>query len=380
MGYNISIYLLRSNDLNPDPRVDKYVNYFETTRIPYKLVGWNRNNELIQKVNTDYFNCPANYGAGLKNLWKMVRWNIFLFRYLFARRKYIKLIHACDFDTIIPALFMKIFVNARVVFDVFDWYSDSRNINNRIAKIIICFLEKLAVEKSDYIIICEPERIVQLGAVDRKKVIVMPNIPDFSDIPNLTDFSDSESVISKLRENELKIGYVGILARDRGLEALLNVVSDMPNVILNIAGFGELEAMVLEYDKKNLNIHYEGKVQYNKGLTILSASDCIYAMYYTNVKNHIYAAPNKFYESLYLSKPLITTEGTLVGDKVKKYNTGFVIGESDKDLYTLLKHINKTECLEKGRNAHECWHNEFCNKIQLFFKNDYGPIIEMLYK
>lgn len=362
------IYILRSNDLNPDPRVDKYVHFFKHEGLPYRLVGWNREAAKINAPHTDYYNHYATYGSGLKNLWGMICWNIFLFVYLFRRRKYIKVIHACDFDTIMPALLMKLFVNMTVIFDVFDWYTDSRNINNRLIKLALCSLEKVAVRKSDYIIICEPERIVQLGNVNQAKVLTMPNIPDFP----VTSGDMGRSFNS---HQEVSIGYVGILSRFRGLEALLKVVSEMPTVTLHIAGFGELESMVLEYANHYHNILFEGKVAYEQGLSILASSDCIYAMYYTNVKNHILAAPNKFYESLYLGRPLITTIGTLVGEKVQKYDSGFVIEEGKEALRTLLSNINMDICMAKGKKAYDCWQHVFCEKIASFFKNEYAPII-----
>ncbi len=363
-----SVYVLRSNDLNPDPRVDKYVRYFEKKNILYKLVGWNRSAALVHKAHTDYFYRPANYGGGVKNVWGMICWNIFLFKYLYMRRRSIKIIHACDFDTVIPALLIKLFANVVVIFDVFDWYTDSRNIDNRIIKRMLCLLEKVAVKKSNYIIICEPERMVQLGRVAQDKVLIMPNIPDFP----VSTFDEKLFV----KYPCLSIGYVGILSRDRGLEVLLKVVAEMPMITLHIAGFGELESMVLEYSHNYSNVYFEGKVTYDKGLAILASTDCIYAMYYTNVKNHILAAPNKFYESLFLSKPLITTKGTLVGNKVKKYNSGFVIAEGEEALRNLLLNITPDMCLVKGENAQASWKNIFCNKIMDFFNNKYGPIID----
>ena len=40
------IILLRSDDLNPDPRVEKYVNFFKEKTLEYLLIGWNRSEDI----------------------------------------------------------------------------------------------------------------------------------------------------------------------------------------------------------------------------------------------------------------------------------------------------------------------------------------------
>lgn len=57
-------------------------------------------------------------------------------------------------------------------------------------------------------------------------------------------------------------------------------------------------------------------------------ADIVYTMYSKVIPNHIYAAPNKFYEALLLRKPLFTTYGIIVEKKVKELNIEFTSEES----------------------------------------------------
>ena len=66
----VIVILLRGIDLNPDPRVEKYVNFYKKNNIEYKLVGWNRGKSRIKKDNTIFFELEAPYGLGTKNLVK----------------------------------------------------------------------------------------------------------------------------------------------------------------------------------------------------------------------------------------------------------------------------------------------------------------------
>ena len=100
-------------------------------------------------------------------------------------------------------------------------------------------------------------------------------------------------------------------------------------------------------------------------------SDLIYAVYEKSNPNHILAAPNKYYEGLYLGKPIITTEGTIVGEKTIKYNTGFCIQETYSDLQNLFKTINRDMINERSINAFKLWEKSYSTYTQTFLKSKY---------
>ena len=357
---------LRSTDLMPDPRIEKYINWNEEKSISYKLVGWNRGNKKILKSNTIYFDKRSAYSSGYKNIFSLVLWNYFLLKTLIKQNNTFQVIHACDFDTVLPALIVKILFKKKVIFDIFDWYTDSRPIKNRFILLILWYLEKLALKKADYIILCEEEREKQLPIrLSSKKIAVLPNIPAFK-----TEYF--ENIISN---NILKLSYVGVLTRDRGLEDLLSVVSCFENLEIKIAGFGELEDMVSNYSSQFKNIIFLGKVNYEHGLAIMADSNIICGMYYKTNKNHLYAAPNKYYESLVLGRPLLTTSGTLVGEKTLKGSSGFVIDEGTKPIHLFFSNINLKFISEYGFNGRQLFLNEYSNKTRLFFENKYQKMI-----
>lgn len=365
-----SVILLRSIDLLPDPRVEKYVDFFKEHNIDYILVGWNRSNEVKLKQRTIFFNLSAQYGSGISNLSKLVRFNFFLIRTLLLNVKKYKYIHACDFDTVIPALLIKLLFGKKVIFDIFDWYSDSRVISNNFLSRVIEFLEKKALKYSDYVIICDSERISQLPiSIDLRKLKILPNIPVVN-----------SSLLSKEDKREedyyLTISYVGILGVGRGLENLLIVVSKNSNLKLNIAGFGELQNLVEKYANEYGNITYWGKVDYSESISIMKNSDIIAAMYYKINKNHIYAAPNKYFEGLFLGKPIITTMGTSIGNKTEFFFTGFVINESYEALEELLLKIERRKIIEYSENASKLWKDKYENYVSNFMIDEYLKMIE----
>jgi glycosyltransferase involved in cell wall biosynthesis len=145
---------------------------------------------------------------------------------------------------------------------------------------------------------------------------------------------------------------------------------------LLIAGFGSPE---LEHKCNQLicneNVKYFGKVDYKTALNIMYNSDIIYAMYSKSNPNHIYAAPNKYYEAMMLGKPIISNSGTILENKILKANIGFIV---DETLDVLVNQINKLERKlmdKKGIEARKLWENKFSNYTQIFMDSVYYKII-----
>lgn len=108
----------------------------------------------------------------------------------------------------------------------------------------------------------------------------------------------------------------------------------------------------------------------------MANSDIIIAIYEKKVLNNVYAAPNKYYEGLYLGKPILTTEGTLVGNHAEKYKTGFVIGETMDEMDAFFKQKDlKCKITEFGQNAKKVWKEKYCNYVKTFMNQIYLPFV-----
>lgn len=359
------IVLLRSTDGNPDSRLEKYVKALELANYPYMEFCWDRKGKFENTDNILYYKEKALYGNGWKNLRGLLGFNVFLIKKLFKYRKKYSIIHACDFDTILPAILMKLFFRKKIVYDIFDWYVDSREIKISFVRYFILLIEFINLKISDVTVICEEERIKQLCTVPRK-LWVLPNIPNL-------DYM----LYKKLGKHaQINISYVGVFVKHRGIEKILKLVMDNPSKYkLDIAGFGELEPLVSSAAKSCPNIIYHGSVKYTDGLGIMANSDIILAIYEKTIPNHIYAAPNKYYEGLCLGVPILTTIGTYVGTKTEVKSTGFVVGETYKELDDFFKTITIQVLEQKGKNALEEWNTKYKSYINYFMHEKYLPFI-----
>lgn len=367
----MKIILFRSNNIF-DSRVNKYHNYYERAGIDYTIVGWDRKGEGWKKDKYDFFQYRAGEAVGgmtaIKNHFKWMR---FVYRYL-KQHKGVTTIHACDLNSAFPAALYKALHRRDVtlIFDACDWFS-ANFASNKLLNIIFGRMEKFSCKWADELIICEPERKEQIQFKLRKEPIVLRNIPEISP----TAFTGIQDKYKFPNKNPT-IAYMGGLVEARFLMELLSL-SETEGFNLLIAGYGD-KKIVNKCEELNgrENVRYFGRVQMEEGLNMENSADIIYAMYCKVNPNHIFAAPNKYYEALLLGKPLITTKGTIVGDKVEKYNTGWVVEEDINEMRALIRNLNQHEIETKGSKSKELWSNNYQYHIKYFFDNVYSRVIK----
>lgn len=359
------ILLIRDNECF-EPRLRNYIDYFNSHNIPYHVIAWNRNGSAQPDMHITFYQRHAEYGKRAANIPKKIGWMFFAAKQIVHFRHEYKMIHACDIDGILPALFVGKILNKKVIFDIFDWISSLTG-KGAVYKLVE-FLQNFCYRHSDAVILCEEERKSQAKAKN-DTVFVIPNIPNKEAV---FDPGALEQAEKDLIQYDYVISYVGVFDKDRGLENLVEAVSQFPNIKLNIAGFGVLEDMIKLYSDRFSNITYWGRVEYAVGQAIQKNSHMIAAMYHLTSPLHKYAAPNKYYESLALGVPMITTENTLVGSKVEKYDTGFVLDERPDSLLAFLKRSDLRKQIEQKKvNCTTTWRKYYAGYFDKYMTDVY---------
>lgn len=367
------IYLLRCNSILADSRVLKYISFYKENKIDYKIVGWDRTNEGVKIENGILYQKKSGYRVGgLKAAYFRVLWMLYVLKQLKKASK-VDVVHACDLDTVFPAVIYKALFHreVKVIFDVFDWFSDNLGDQNALIRGAFKLMEKISVKLSDAIIICEPERREQIPYQLKTEPLIFPNIPSFS---NYDFLKEDKSLM--FGNGLITIAYVGGFINDRFLKELLHL-ADEHLINLLIAGYGEEDIVELcnSLNERD-NVQYLGKVPYQKGLTIMYNSDIIYAMYCKVSRNNVFAAPNKYYEAMLLGKPIISTKGTILEKKIVGNNMGYVVEEDYQELKSLVSQIKRDDMDAKGRNARQLWESKYQDYTQRFLRGEYMELIK----
>lgn len=358
-----NIFFVRSNAVNPDSRVEKEVLSLKKKGYNIKILAWDREQNYNLKseiLNLQNMEIPiyrkgikAAFGVGFKkNIFPLLKFQLYIFYFFVKNRKYIDIVHACDFDTaFVSFIFAKIF-KKKIIYDIFDFYVDSFSIPKFLKKLIL-HLDKYIISNSNVVILCTEKRKEQIVGSFPKKIEIIHNTPyDQEQKKECFEFSE-----------KVKIVYVGILVKkDRLIEELINIVKENPNYELHIGGFGILEKEIVEISKKYKNIIFYGKIPYWKTLELENKCDIMTAIYDPTIRNHYYAAPNKFYEALMLGKPLIMVKNTGMADIVEKNNIGEII---DFDKCSLKNAIKR---LATRKNE---W-NKISEKMKKLYKREFS--------
>ena len=363
------ILFIRDNECF-EPRVQNYLRYFQSHDIPYHVIAWNRNGTARPDEHITFYERRAEYGKRLANIPNKLGWMLFAMKQIWHHRKDCVAIHACDIDGILPALAVGKPLGKKVIFDIFDWISSLTG--KGVVYSLVEFLQNFCYRHSDAVILCEEERKAQAKSTN-DTIFIVPNIPDGK---TAFDPDALEKTQADLDNYEYVVSYVGVFDRDRGLENLVEAVSQCPNVKLNIAGFGVLDELIRGYADRFENITYWGRVEYAVGQAIQKNASMIAAMYHLTSPLHKYAAPNKYYESLVLGVPMITTENTLVGSKTARYDTGFVLDETGESLLALLRSPDlKAQIAAKKGNCTDTWEKVYKDYYENYMTSQYMKLV-----
>ena len=123
---------------------------------------------------------------------------------------------------------------------------------------------------------------------------------------------------------------------------------------------------------------YFGRVKYDLGLTIMYNADVIYAMYSKENPNHFYAAPNKYYETMFLGKAIISTDGINMEKKIKDNAIGYTCEEDKQSIENLIASIKHEELEQMSANASRLWKEVYSTYTEDYLNTTYIKLIQTL--
>jgi glycosyltransferase involved in cell wall biosynthesis len=355
-----NILFCRSNPISPDPRVEKEARAAARAGYSISITGWDRSAELPRhELNSEFIiyrlHIQSNYGKGLMNLPGLLRWQLGLLWWMIRNIKEIDLIHACDFDTIMPALICKFVWGKKVVYDIFDFYADHLRATPELIKKVIRYVDLSVINSVDAVILPDKSRQRQIVGSHPKNLVFIYNTPE--------DLYKN-SILGRYENNNshMRIAYIGLLQRERGLFELLEVLRSHPEWYLDLAGFGGDQDEILSNLSSIPNVKWHGRVNYVDALKISSKADVLFATYDPAIPNHRYSSPNKVFEAMMLGKPIIVAKDTNMDKIISQQECGIVIEYGNThELEAGLDTLSDDQELRRllGQNGRKAYEREF---------------------
>jgi len=401
----IRVVICRSNPIAPDPRVEKIARALHSFGYQVSLLGWDRSGALPENATLEnrtgkgsdlsageptipIYRLPivAPFGHGLANLPNLLRWQWGILGWLTRHRQDYDLIHACDFDTILPALYCKWRWGKKVVYDIFDFYADHLRATPSWLKWLIRGLDIRAIGWSDALILADDSRWEQITGVKPKLSAVIYNSPA-QGLPPPHSYQDTQAATpphSYPNEEDgggaLRLAYIGLLQVERGLMEMLEVLHRRPTWNLDLAGFGGDEDKIRAVSESLPNVRWHGRVSYDRALDLSRAADVLFATYDPAIPNHRYSSPNKVFEAMMLGKPIIVAHSTNMDRIIQQAKCGVVVEYGNiADLEAALLGLQKDPDLRRhlGENAYQAYRTTYSwEEMEKRLKTLYGQVVE----
>lgn len=353
----------------PDPRISNRIQLISRAYSDISLIYWNRFKEtgvLPKKIKTIKLNLPDPHSF-LKRV--MVSSELLIVSYKYLSKEKPNILYIGGIDMLIVGWLYKILHKSiKIIYEVADM-PGGRFARKTIAKWLINITNRL-FKKIDLLILTSPfywEKYYQYIFPYKNKVLILENFP------KKTIFKNFKPIGHK----KLTIGFVGFVRYPKQLINLFEACQGLNDVKIIIAGRGPDYDYVKKVSQNYTNVSITGPFNYEKDiLSIYSKIDLIYCVYDTSLTNVNVAIPNKLYEAIVSSIPIIVARGTKLAELVKKYKIGFEVSdnifeETRRLIINILNNPNMLE--ERKRNADKI-------KEKFYFENKEKEILNKIKK
>lgn len=354
------VFILRSNPIAPDPRVEKIAAALCAGGYQVRAIGWDRFGqspvlEERQGVTIQRLPILAGFGKGIRNIGPLLRWQRSLLFWLIKHRADFDIVHACDFDTILPAVICKFLFGKKVVYDIFDFYAEHLRATPALLKKIIRTVDLWVIGRADAVILVDEARRQQIAGSRPKRLEIIINSPIDVGSPLMPENPQPP-------RPGLVITYVGLLQVERGLLEMIEVTARNPDWTLHIAGFGGDETLIREKAAHLRNMVWHGRVDYERAIELSRQADVLFATYDPSIPNHRYSSPNKVFEAMMLGKPIVVSKNTNMDSIILEAQSGLVVEYGNVDeLEAAFRMLHRDHDLRArlGRNARRAYETRY---------------------
>ena len=314
------VFLRSKSRAGIEPRLEKEATTLARAGYEVHVVLWDRtrshrSEETRDGIHIDRYQLAAPEGERSLAL-RLPRWWLHAART--AASLHPDVVHAIDFDTAWPARLAARLAGAKLVYDIFDFYSEmiTADLPPALRRFLAC-AERRTIAAADLVILPDLRRRVQFGGVEPRKVIEIMNVPE--DRPGKAEPSERFVVF-----------YGGMIAKDRGLTQLVTACEAV-GARLIVAGHGPDESELLPDIETSPASLYLGTVPYADVLRQTASCHVVAALYDPTVPNNRLAAPNKVFEAMMLRKPVLVSDGIAIAELVRQVGCGLVVPYGNLD-------------------------------------------------
>lgn len=313
------VLFLRTDACVFDPRIQKESASLNQAGYDVSVFGWDRKSEFAQEevVNGVTYlrtRIPAPYGSKLLLFVLPLFW---IRAALYIMDVHPDVVHACDWDALVPAILVKPFVRQKIVYDIFDNFADKITGIPSIVRSLIRKIDHISMRCVDFVIVADDHRRSLLGNIASGSVGVIMNVPP-----------ENHFVTTSAEGRPVRVCYAGVIHEHRGLRLIAEATKGLDGIEVQFAGWIP-RTVDSDFIRSQAHIQYRGKLSYSESLELLSQSDIIMALYDPDLPINAMASSNKIYEAMSVKRPVITNMETTMARIIREEKCGCLISYGD---------------------------------------------------
>lgn len=356
----MNVILVRGRAI--DPAVNKVAKSLSQNGYKVKLLVWDRQNSLKVKNDEGYeicrFKFKAPYDKPTALLYLPIWW---VYEIFFLLKEDCNVIHACDLDTLIPAILVKLVKRVKLCYTIYDFYANNLPDGNfillrRLIRSLVASIEKFGIRFAEVLFLVDESRYQEVIRAQINKLVYIYNSPPDS-------FFAKQKKESSDAGMQVIIFYAGIISKLRGLQYIIKAVQELDNVKLILAGnirdIPIIEKPILQCGK----IQYLGWLPlYEDVLKKTLEADILFRFSDPKIPKTKYESPNKLFEAMLFGKPIIVSDGASMANIVREENCGLVVPYGDVDAIkeAIIKLKNDPDLRQRlGKNGRRAYKERY---------------------
>lgn len=213
--------------------------------------------------------------------------------------------------------------------------------------LIITYLERFIIKKCEFTIVVNSSIADEVQKIHKLKErpVVVRNIPEFWKIDTKVCEDMRYKLLRGMKENvKVLLIYHGMLGEGRGIETLLEAVTEIKDAGLIILGNCSSkkykEELVIKAEKNNIfnRVLFFDAVPIKELWKYVGAADVSMVSIVPIVKSYYYALPNKLFESIQSLTPIIASDLPEIKKIVQSYKIGLL--NKPDDVEDIVRCIN----------------------------------------
>ena len=358
------VVFVRSNLLDRDIRLLKEIRALNNEEYTFKLLCWDREcktNKIEKHEILEEMRLRLKAPWGKKVLPFFPIWWSFVFFHLMVSKW--DVVHAVNFDCIIPSLIAGRLKRKTIIYEILDIYEDTVILPKPIRTICIN-VDKLFMRFATAVVVADEMQIEGVGGIPNNKVI-----PIYDSPPDIFIKNDNNGYNYQKNKPIFKLFYAGVLfkAKRLNLDKVIEAIKDIEDVKLVIAGYGDLAEEIEELSHQESDkVEFIGKITYEEVIERGLKADLFFILRDPIRPANRYTCGSTLFNAMICGKPILANKGSSTTAKVYEAKCGLVVDanniEEIKEAIIKLRD-NPELCEELGANARRAYEQKYSWEI-----------------